>query len=631
MAEKIMAEKIHNSMQKSTMQKRDAKGEIRHGGEWLALWSDPKSMQSAAERRQTAAAEQALDGTRLAIAATLRSLAQQPQLNVRYSGKASDGVTVCLSSPVKGKADKAALRGEADANASLLRYHNRELHARLRPSQAETARLFDLLEQRRCEGLMARNMAGVADNLSAYQVVRLTRADLMNAHLASLIPLSEGLSMVLRDQFTGAVRPSVQTAGMRMWDQWLRARYTSQLDQLAASLSSQNDYAALAKRFLEALLVELSPEVRRRRRANAKAAEPDGQSPDPQLRSDSDDPSQANLFEPGDESDHALAAPGSNLSATMTPAPTAYRAYTSRHDRIVNAETLFDRGLLAQSRRKLDEKQAAYRQDMLRLTARLQRRLLAQQARRWEFDMDEGLIDASRLDRIVTSPGFISAYKQERQSLFRDTLVTLLIDNSGSMRGKAIETACVAADLLAAVLERCGIAVEILGFTTRQWKGGLAAKDWKQAGRPEDPGRLNDLLHIIYKEADKPLRRARDALCAMLEAALLKENIDGEALLWAAGRALQRPEARRMLIVISDGAAVDEATLEANTQKDILDRHLREVIRWIDQSTPIDLAAIGIKHPVASHYRNSVQIDALSDLGPAMIDLLDRGLAEKRA
>ena len=206
--------------------------------------------------------------------------------------------------------------------------------------------------------------------------------------------------------------------------------------------------------------------------------------PDPQLRSDNDDPSQANLFEPGDESDRALAAKP-NLSAAMTPAPTAYRAYTLRHDRIVNAETLFDRGLLTQSRRKLDEKQAAYRQDMLRLTARLQRRLLAQQARRWEFDMDEGLIDASRLDRIVTSPGFISAYKQERQSLFRDTLVTLLIDNSGSMRGKAIETACVAADLLAAVLERCGIAVEIL---TLPRSSGRA--DWRQrleTGRaPED-------------------------------------------------------------------------------------------------------------------------------------------------
>ena len=283
-----------------------------------------------------------------------------------------------------------------------------------------------------------------------------------------------------------------------------------------------------------------------------------------------DDPTRAYLFEPGEETDHQPGTARSTVTSEEMDHP--YRVHTTRHDRIVRPEELFDKGALAKARHRLDESQAEYRQDILRLSGRLQRRLMAQQARRWEFDMDEGLIDASRLDRVVTSPGFTSAYKQEAQSPFRDTLVTLLIDNSGSMRGRPVETACVVADILSAALERCGVSAEVLGFTTRNWKGGLSAKDWKQSGRPGNPGRLNDLLHIVYKDADTPLRRARDAICAMLEPSLLKENIDGEALIWAAGRALRRPEARRMLIVISDGAPVDQATLEANDDKRLLDQ-----------------------------------------------------------
>ena len=227
--------------------------------------------------------------------------------------------------------------------------------------------------------------------------------------------------------------------------------------------------------------------------------------------------------------------------------------------------------------------------------------------RNWSFDLDEGLVDASRLDRVVVNPGFASAYKQEEESEFRDSVVSILIDNSGSMRGKPIEIACLVSDMISAALERCGVSCEILGFTTRGWKGGQSAQDWARAGRPENPGRLNDTLHIIYKSADEPVRRSRLALCAMLDASLLKENIDGEALLWASRRLITRRESRKLLIVISDGAPVDQATLEENADKAILDRHLREVIAEIEESGAIELAAIGVKHEAAKYYRNSAR------------------------
>ena len=269
----------------------------------------------------------------------------------------------------------------------------------------------------------------------------------------------------------------------------------------------------------------------------------------------------------------------------------------------------------ARSAPGLEKRRAEFRRDFSRLVSRLQRKLLARQTRNWSFDLDEGLVDASRLDRVVVNPGFASAYKQEQESEFRDTVVSILIDNSGSMRGKPIEIACLASDMIAAALERCSVSCEILGFTTRGWKGGEAAKDWARAGRPENPGRLNDTLHIIYKSADEPMRRVRLAVCGMLDRSILKENIDGEALLWASRRLLMRGESRKLLIVISDGAPVDQATVEENADKAILDRHLREVIAQIEATGTIELAAIGVKHEVAGYYATASRSTRSSRLG----------------
>ena len=608
---------------RSTLQKRDAQGRIRHGGEWLALWSDPDSLKSAAEKRSDRAESKQRDEMQMRIHASARSLSGDPDFALETPAAGDRSAPVDLAAD---RAARAAARGAADAQAALVRYHDPVLHARLRPEDPDRARLFDLVEHARCHGLAARAYPGLVGNFTAQHLARLRQFDLMNAHLASLIPLAEALRMVLRDSYAQLPEPSIQTAGFRMWDRWLRDRFNRPLGAMSAAAGDQAAHAEAARGFLDALIAEFPSGGRQPRRLKPSAPDDSAEGDDKTLR-ESDDPTAAALFSPSD--DIGETPEPEFATDTVRKRPPPYRPYTTAHDRIVDAGDLFDPAELTASRKALDQKRAAYRREVARLAARLQRRLLAQQDRQWMFDLDEGLIDASRLDQVVLSPGFTSAYKQESESPFRDTLVTLLIDNSGSMRGKPIETACITADIVAAALERCSISTEILGFTTAAWNGGASAKEWKAAGRPEAPGRLNDLLHIVYKSPDTPLRRARDMLSAMLSPALLKENVDGEALIWAADRMLRRPEARKFLIVISDGAPVDKATIDANDDKALLDRHLRGAIGWITRETPIDLAAIGLKHEVAEYYRNSVRIDNVEDLATTVISLIDTALVSR--
>ena len=299
----------------------------------------------------------------------------------------------------------------------------------------------------------------------------------------------------------------------------------------------------------------------------------------------------------------------------------AYMPWTGEFDEIVHADELCDADELARLRHHLDQQLASLQGVVSRLANRLQRRLMAQQVRAWQFDLEEGLLDAARLARVVADPIHSLSYKMEKQTDFRDTVVSLLIDNSGSMRGRPISVAAMSADILARTLERCGVKTEVLGFTTRAWKGGQSREKWLAAGKPANPGRLNDLRHIIYKEADSPLRRARKNLGLMLREGILKENIDGEALLWAHQRLLGRPEDRRILMVISDGAPVDDSTLSVNPGN-YLERHLREVIEWIETRSPVELIAIGIGHDVTRYYRHAVTIFDADQLGGAMMEQL---------
>ncbi len=613
---------------RSTIQKRDEKGVVRHGGEWLAIWSDPDSVKSDAEKRVESAQSKKLRAIEASLAATARSLCGQDVEVVFGSGETSRKSRIVLPKLAPDGTNLMSLRGRCDASASILAYHDATVHAALAPVAPIEAKLFRLLENIRCEALEARFYPGVAQNLVALQIERLKAAQLLRAHLASLLPLAEALRMVCRDTFLFVPEPSIQTAGFRMWDRWLRDRFQRYLDEMAADLDDQGTFGLAARTFLAALLEEL-PSAGERERRDVSRSSDGGSGQERELR-ETDDPRDAPVFEPG-ELENEMAEDGRRIETARAPAPAPYHAFTNKYDRIVHASELEPASDLRKMRARLDERMSDHRREVTRLVSRLQRRLLALQARQWEFDLDEGLIDAAKLDRVIINPGFEHAYKQEFDSPFRDTLVTLLVDNSGSMRGRHVETACVVAELLSAALERCMISTEILGFTTSAWKGGQSYKDWLRAGKPVAPGRLNDLLHVVYKDAATPLRRARDSICAMLSPGLLKENVDGEALEWAAGRMLQRPERRRLLIVLSDGAPVDQATLERNEDKQILDRHLRAVIGQIQSVGLIELCAIGIGHDVSAYYPVSRQIDQVGKLADAVIGILDQLLVTGKA
>jgi cobaltochelatase CobT len=608
---------------RSTIQKRDAKGVIRHGGEWLTLWSDPDSLKSDVELKREAAEHGAALRLEQQLGAAARAVSADPGMQIGFAGSGPGAFEALSRTKAPDAEALSALRGEIDSYALVRRYHDASVHLDMAPADAASRTLFDMCEAVRCEALGARRFPGICQNLVATQRHRLQQSDLLNAHLASLIPLIEGLRMVVRDSLLGASDPSIASSGFWMWDRWLHVRFASHLIGLTASMGDQAAYAALARQLIENLVTELGSAHGKGHRLQPTTVV-SGEGPQ-------DGKGVAKLF----EDENGMFEPGSAVLlddgarevsllhglVENTKAP-PYSAFTTAHDLVLHAAELADGAALRKERATLERRRAQFRKDLARLVTRLQRRLLARQTRNWSFDLDDGLIDASRLDRIVVDPGFASAYKQEEESEFRDTVVSILIDNSGSMRGKPIEIACVASDMIATALERCGISCEVLGFTTRGWKGGESARDWVRAGRPET-GRLNDTLHIIYKSADEPVRRTRLALCAMLDSAMLKENIDGEALLWASRRLLTRRESRKVLIVISDGAPVDQTTLEENADKAVLDRHLRDVIAEIESSSAIELAAIGVKHDVRKYYANSARIDKVDALGETLVRMID--------
>lgn len=612
---------------RSTILKRDDKGAVRNGAEWLALWSDPSSMMSRSEKSEAKAHERHRLELAQQLAASARSLSGRENLDVQIVGEVGIYTGLKASLSELTEENMPALRGRVDSVALFIAHHDPDIQNALAPTDPNERRLFDLLELVRCEAFGAARLPGVAENIVANHIDRLTRLDIMGAHLAALVPLEEAIRMVVGDALNGRNEASIPTSGFWMWHRWMHQRLAPQLAKLRETMGDQQDYAFAAKWFLQTLFDALHGRgdgPTRREISNRTG----GGNEDEELEHGGTQTDEDNSFEPGPEalvSDEKLDALPI-IDFTPPPRPPAYKPYSQAHDLIARAEDLVPQQTMRQAQDTLEQKRSANKRTMARLVTQLQRRLMAKQTRSWAFDLEDGLIDASRLDRVIVNPGFSDAYKQEEESQFRDTCVTLLIDNSGSMRGKTIELACMASDLICAALENCSVATEVLGFTTRGWKGGASAQDWMRAGNVPNPGRLNDLLHVIYKSADEPYRRAKLNLCAMMSNDLLRENIDGEALLWAAQRLSSRPEQRRILLVISDGAPVDQATIEANEDKSILDRHLKDVVSDLERSGQIELAALGIRHDVDHYYRHAKRIDVIDELGPALIEMLDQML-----
>ena len=595
-----------------------------------------------------------LDAFKAVLSGAARAIARDPAVDVSFTADAPHmaGKTVKVPGPSRTlPADQVALaRGFADASALKLRHHSIALHTKGAPIEPIARAVFDAAEQARVEAIGARSMAGVSDNLAAALDLRLKSDPIGRARTAEEVPLSTAVELMVRERLTGQPVPEAARGGVELVRDWIEQNAGRDLDALPLALDDQRAFQHLTNSLLEHLaLVESDapqePDDDRGQEdeefaeqeqeegdqgddqsadsdasvdARGEMPEGDGEEGEAAYRDDIDSMSDEDVDGMGEES---MMPVRPNRPMNDLPPNFDYRAFTNQHDEVTSAAELCDADELVRLRGFLDQQMASLHGAVTKLANRLQRRLMAQQARSWDFDQEEGLLDSARLARIVIDPTHSLSYKIERDTEFRDTVVTLLIDNSGSMRGRPISIAAISADILARTLERCGVKTEILGFTTRAWKGGQSREDWLAAGRPPMPGRLNDLRHIIYKKADEPWRRARASLGLMMREGLLKENIDGEALLWAHNRLIGRQEDRRILMVISDGAPVDDSTLSVNSGV-YLERHLRQVIDWIENRSPVQLIAIGIGHDVTRYYRRAVTIMDAEQLGGAIVEQL---------
>ena len=592
-----------------------------------------------------------IDAFKDVLSGVARSIARDLEVEVAFTADTPHAVGKAIKVPTPARAlpaDQVALaRGFADASALKLRYHDAKVHASFAPGEAVARAVFDAVEQARVEAIGSRSMAGVRANLNEALALRLKSDAIRRARSADEVPLSTALALKVRERLTGQAIPKDAAPGVAMVDQWIEDKAGADLDSLMLAIDDQRAFQSLTTAMLEHLQLidaDVPPDT------EEPESDEDGEDQEDQQEEgesgeeesgDSDMNAEARAEDQGGESEEGESEYSDDFDADsdegaddmgeegmmpvrpnrpMSDMPPGfdYQAYTTKFDEIVAPEDLCDDDELARLRGFLDQQLVSLQGAVTKLANRLQRRLMAQQSRSWDFDQEEGLLDAARLARIVIDPTRSLSYKIERDMEFRDTVVTLLIDNSGSMRGRPISIAAISADIMARTLERCGVKTEILGFTTRAWKGGQAREDWLAAGRPPMPGRLNDLRHIVYKKADDPWRRARKNLGLMMREGLLKENIDGEALMWAHQRLLARPEDRRILMVISDGAPVDDSTLSVN-RAGYLEAHLRKVIEWIEKASPVQLVAIGIGHDVTRYYKRAVTIMDVEQLGGTMI------------
>jgi cobaltochelatase CobT len=599
------------------------------------------------------------DEFKRAVANATRSIARDAELEVTYSpGEPTlNGKKVCLPLPSRSLSPEevASVRGASDACALRFAYHRNGIDRVFRPSGAEASALYDAAEQSRVEAIGALAMAGMRKNLAANVADRCRASGLNSVSEREEIVPAELLGLIVRERLTGQSPPKGARSATDAWRSYLEMKAGPSLDRLVDAISDQRAFAKITREILSDLELadDISSEEGGEEGEPAETDEDDGskdsEGEDAEEMENPDTEAMEEQYDEADEVDSKtlseLPDPDENTENNKGSRPWhpdlpfadserwGYRVFTTEFDEKIRAEDLCDNEELTRLRNFLDQQLAPVLSVVSRLANRLQRLLMAQQNRSWDFDLEEGILDTGRLTRVVIDPMHPLSFKAERDTDFRDTVVTLLLDNSGSMRGRPIMVAAMCADILARTLERCGVKVEILGFTTRTWKGGQSREKWLNENKPQNPGRLNDLRHIIYKAADEPWRRIKRNLGLMMREGLLKENIDGEGLIWAHSRLAKRPEARRILMVISDGAPVDDSTLSINAGN-YLDHHLRKVIAEIENKSSVELCAIGIGHDVTRHYQRAVTILDAEQLGRAMtnqlIDLFAEGGTQGR-
>ena len=590
-----------------------------------------------------------LDNFKRCLGAATKAIAVDPEIEVSFGGDVAGVVRdqiMLPSLPPKAKTEIIAkARGQADGLALKIAHHDAALHNKARPDSAPARMVFEAMEQARIEALGTQHLSGLGDNLMAALDDRAVKRGFHKSGIEKNdTSFAEAVGLYAREALMGRALPESTQGLMQAWRDDIEAIASTHMDGLKNLLADQEGFG----RSVEALIRDFelgqdlaepdededSDDETSEDEDNPEDAPPEDQEQDEQqgqtevsdadaLDDDSAEPQDMvdaeNIDGEGDDDDQAPTPDGQRPQPSNLPDP--YSVYSTRNDEVIKAEELCDIEELERLRGYLDGHMAGLSGAISRLANRLQRRLLAQQQRSWTFDLEEGMLDTARLTRVIIDPMSALTFKEEKETDFRDTIVTILIDNSGSMRGRPIMVAAVCADIMARTLERCGVKAEILGFTTRAWKGGKSFQDWMAAGKPVRPGRLNDLRHIIYKSADMPWRRAKRNLGLMMRGGLLKENIDGEALEWAFKRLCARPEQRRILMVISDGAPVDDATQSQN-KSGLLENHLRMVIDKIENRSEVELVAIGIGHDVTRWYRRAVTIMDVEQLGGVMTEKL---------
>ncbi|MDC1086602.1 cobaltochelatase subunit CobT [Alphaproteobacteria bacterium] len=597
-----------------------------------------------------------LDNTQFqnATASTLKAVSGnlENEREIKFSGNSSYLSTKEIRLPqiLKDLDNKqlTKLRGEADKIALKLKHHDPALFSKLLPSSDLSSQIFKLAEDARIEAVGSKHFSGIKNNLQSLIVEQYKETILPIPGGDDKEALVKALHLVIREKITKSDAPSNTSISLEKWRPWINSKIGNLLNQLQENITNQEKFAAKTKELLTALQAEIGEADSNNNGDNEEDSEDtnseESEDNDNSSQNDGDDDQEAGLDggsdsqedegqiegdaqdgdaedQDGDSEGEIPSNPLPGYNRGKNNLEQSYKVFSTKYDEIVNATDLCDEDELTRLRATLDKQLEILQGAIARLANKLQRKLQAKQNRSWNFDLEEGMLDASKLSRIITQPLFPLSYKQEKDMKFRDTIVTLLIDNSGSMRGRPITIAAICADIMARTLERCGVKVEILGFTTKAWKGGQSREQWINDGKPTYPGRLNDLRHIIYKPADAPWRRAKNSLGLMLREGILKENIDGEALIWAHDRLLGRLEDRKVLMVISDGAPVDDTTLSSNSGN-YLELHLKEVISFIESRSPVELVAIGIGHDVTRYYNKAVTLTDAEQLGGALTEQL---------
>ena len=589
-----------------------------------------------------------------ATAATIKAIAANKLKNreIQFFGNTtrfnSKQITIAKDSNDFDETIVNKTRGESDEISLKLQYHDKTIHSKLKPSSDLAAAIFNLAEDTRIEKIGSKKFFGVKKNLQKLIEKKFETNLIAPPGSDDTTSFVNAMHLYLRKKLSDAPIPQNSKKTMSLWEPWLEKRVGKFISELSENINDQELFGKNINNLLIALKSELgdlddnnndsdddsdeegSDEENSDDQNNTSQGDSEEENEDgieTGVEENTESSSDENEFSDDDienndgEGNEELISKQQNNQNQLDNKSNAYKIFTNKYDEIINATDLCDNDELLRLRKTLDKQLENLQGAVARLANKLQRKLQARQNRTWEFDLEEGMLDAAKLARVVSNPLFPLSYKVEKDTKFKDTIVSILIDNSGSMRGRPITIAAISADILARTLERCGVKVEILGFTTKAWKGGQSREQWINEGKATNPGRLNDLRHIIYKSADAPWRRAKNSLGLMLREGILKENIDGEALIWAHERIYHRYEERKILMVISDGAPVDDTTLSANSGN-YLEKHLKLIINFIENQSPVELIAIGIGHDVTRYYKKAVTLTDAEHLAGAMTEQL---------